>query len=237
MRSKKKLQGILQIINPDFDTTVHVAPFYRRPVKSVCHFWWTKSLYPRPTSSDIITIKPSMEVQEASFPLPLKKKKTQHSLSCEQTISNQPSQWVSLKQAYWQMWLFPVLFLKVFSHCGHSFEELQPQKNDATTSRCNKSLLELLSHTQFLVHLSRSLIWFLLWCRSLSRWDYSNHTQLWKKTTQYESIWAKCSWSGSKWTLVQFGCSNKVIQQLTHLKEVNKTCVLSHRIFFVDSSC
>lgn len=30
---------------------------------------------PKPTSSDIITTKPRMEVQEASFPLPLMKKR------------------------------------------------------------------------------------------------------------------------------------------------------------------
>lgn len=31
-----------------------------------------KSGYPRPTSSDIITTKPTMAPQEANFPLPLK---------------------------------------------------------------------------------------------------------------------------------------------------------------------
>lgn len=70
---------------------------------------------PKPTSSDIITMKPRMEVQDASFPLPLikkrkiiEKKKLRSRRSCVSALGCMSNQTVTVRTTVLNV-LFPHL--------------------------------------------------------------------------------------------------------------------------------
>lgn len=84
--------------------------------------------------------------------------------------------------------------------------------------------------------------WIYLWCVSLlcevhvDMRGNRSHNHNWCK-----SVWARCSQFGSRWMLVQFDCSEKVIQLWINLiarSEWNMACFLVYRQnCFIDVSC